>query len=161
MRRPQGHKIINVFDTFEGLSEGTVDDGNAFKTHEGEYNSDFKILDDILKSKGLDSYVNFIIGDACKTCVEHFQKISLKKVSFALLDMDLYEPTKIAIESILPNLVPGGKIIFFDEATCEQWEGEQKALNYLLEMADEKNIKYTIKENSYTRQPTSIFTRVE
>ena len=73
MIRPQGNKIINCFDTFEGLSEGTEEDGNAYKSHEGEYESDFQILDKIVKGKGLEPYVNFVIGDVCSTAEEYFE----------------------------------------------------------------------------------------
>jgi len=159
LMRPQGHKTIYVFDTFEGLGEGTPDDGHAFKMHQGSYKSDFQFLKDVVESKGLDYYINFVTGDACTTVVNHFKNIPLKKVSFALLDMDLYQPTKFAIDEILPNLTPGGKIIL-DEGTCEEWQGEQKALNYLIDEADRRKMKFTVRENSYTRQPTSVFTRI-
>ncbi|OLT62943.1 hypothetical protein BJP37_31810 [Moorena bouillonii PNG] len=55
---------------------------------------------------------SFVVGDATKTTKEHFYKIAFSKVSFVLLDMDLYEPTKCSISYLLPNLVPNGKIIF-------------------------------------------------
>jgi hypothetical protein len=159
MLRPQGNKVVNCFDTFQGLSIGVIEDGNAYKSHEGEYDSDFEILDNIVKAKGLEDYVNFITGDACVTVKEYFDNAPLKAVSFALLDMDLYAPTKNAIDFILPNLSPGG-VVIFDEGTSPEWEGEQRALNYLLELADKKGIRYSCEENNYTRQPTTVFTRI-
>ena len=40
LRRPQGSKVVYVFDSFEGLSEGTEDDGNAYQNYKGHYLGD-------------------------------------------------------------------------------------------------------------------------
>ena len=48
-------------------------------------------------------------------------------VSLLFLDMDLYEPTKLAIESFYPRM-PKGAIIAFDELDNPIWPGETRAL---------------------------------
>lgn len=158
LRRPQGNKIIFGFDSFEGLAAGTARDGNARGQHTGRYRADEGGLREVIRDRGLDSYVRLVVGDASSTCKAHFDEQPFNKVSFALLDMDLYEPTKAAIEEVLPNLVPGGKILF-DEGTAEEWEGEQRALSLLVDRAGELGIRYTLEENGLTRQPTTVFTR--
>ena len=159
LRRPQGSKTVYVFDTFEGLGAGIPKDGNAYKVWEGRYASDAEALKELVSAKGLDPFVTFVVGDAVSTTEEHFATIGFPKVSFALLDMDLYEPTKRAIECLLPNLSPNGKILF-DEGTVELWEGEQRQLSYLLDCAEKRGMRYRVEENHVTRQPTTVFTRL-
>jgi hypothetical protein len=48
-------------------------------------------------------------------------------VSLLFLDFDLYEPTKVAIETFLPR-IPRGGIIAFDELDNPIWPGETLAL---------------------------------
>jgi hypothetical protein len=48
-------------------------------------------------------------------------------VSLLFLDLDLYEPTKVAIENFLPRM-PRGAVIAFDELDNPMWPGETLAL---------------------------------
>jgi len=159
LRRPQGNKLVIGFDSFEGLATGTAQDGSARNKHAGQYRGDEQVLREVIAARGLEPYVRLVVGDVIETCAPYFAEQPFKKVSFALLDMDLFEPTEAAIRQLLPNLMPGGKIIF-DEATTPQWEGEQRALDLLIDMADERNIRFSIQENGLTRQPTTVFTRL-
>lgn len=43
------------------------------------------------------------------------------------LDLDLYEPTKVAIENFFPRM-PKGAIVAFDELDNPIWPGETMAL---------------------------------
>lgn len=158
LRRPQGHKRIFAFDGFDGLSAGTAEDGNAQGAHAGEYKGDALQLEAVLHERGLDTHVTLVAGDILETAAQHFAEIALPHVSFALIDVDLFGPSKAAIDNVLPNLSPGGKIVF-DEGTAPEWEGEQRAVAYLTREADKRGIRYTLTENPVTRQPTTVFTR--
>ena len=48
-------------------------------------------------------------------------------VSLLFIDLDLYEPTKVAIENFLPRM-PKGAIIAFDDLDNPMWPGETLAL---------------------------------
>jgi hypothetical protein len=48
-------------------------------------------------------------------------------VSLLFLDMDLYEPTKAALEHFLPRM-PKGAVLAFDELDNPIWPGETTAL---------------------------------
>ena len=48
-------------------------------------------------------------------------------VSLLHLDMDLYEPTKIMLQHLLPR-IPKGGIIAFDELNQDAWQGETIAV---------------------------------
>jgi hypothetical protein len=45
-----------------------------------------------------------------------------------ILDTDLYAPTKIALEHVLP-LMPKGAVIVFDEYNYQNFPGEAQAVN--------------------------------
>ena len=47
------------------------------------------------------------------------------------LDFDIYEPTKVALDHLLP-LVPKGGIVGLDEINCKKWQGETIALKEVL-----------------------------
>jgi hypothetical protein len=47
-------------------------------------------------------------------------------VSLLFLDFDLYEPTRVALETFLPRM-PRGAVIAFDELDNPRWPGETLA----------------------------------
>jgi hypothetical protein len=66
-------------------------------------------------------------GDALKTIPAYLEKCPHAVVALLYLDFDLYEPTKVAIETFLPRM-PKGAIIAFDELGHETFPGETLAL---------------------------------
>jgi hypothetical protein len=58
-------------------------------------------------------------------------------VAMLYLDFDLYEPTKLALETFLPRM-PKGAVIAFDELDQAQWPGETLAV---LETVGLRNLK--------------------
>jgi hypothetical protein len=50
------------------------------------------------------------------------------------LDFDLYEPTKVALEQLVPRM-PRGAVLAFDELDNPIWPGETKALLDVLPMS--------------------------
>ena len=56
---------------------------------------------------------------------------------FSYLDVDLYDPTKIALE-LLVERIPKGGIIVFDELNHEDYPGETSAVHEVLNI---KNLK--------------------
>ena len=48
-------------------------------------------------------------------------------MSLLYLDMDIYEPTKVALEQFLPR-IPKGGIVVFDELNSRNWPGETQAV---------------------------------
>ena len=54
-------------------------------------------------------------------------------IALLYLDFDIYEPTKVALEHLLP-LVPKGGIVGLDEINCKKWEGETIALKETLSL---------------------------
>ncbi|HEY1575990.1 MAG TPA: class I SAM-dependent methyltransferase [Terracidiphilus sp.] len=71
--------------------------------------------------------VQLIRGDVSETIPEFVQQNRHLLVSLLFIDLDLYEPTKAALDHILPRM-PKGSIVAFDELDNPIWPGETEAL---------------------------------
>jgi hypothetical protein len=72
-------------------------------------------------------------GDASKTIKKYMTDNPETIIAFAYFDFDLYEPTKICLETILPHLTKGA-VIGFDELNTHLFPGETKAFDEVLEI---------------------------
>ena len=84
-------------------------------------------LYDLNRSLGHIPKIELVEGDACKTIPDYVLENEHSLISLLYLDFDLYEPTKIALETFIPRM-PKGAIVAFDELNQKQWPGETKAL---------------------------------
>lgn len=128
-------KIIG-FDTFEGfpsLSDKDNKDGDPNAKIGGmnvdSYNEIMKCISIFDQNRfiGHINKVELVKGDLTKTAPEYLKNNPHLVVALLYLDLDLYEPTKIAIETFLPRM-PKGAIIAFDELNHPDWPGETLAL---------------------------------
>jgi len=71
--------------------------------------------------------VKLIRGDATKTIPKFVEDNPHLLVSLLFLDFDIYEPTRIALETFLPRM-PRGAIVAFDELDNPLWPGETLAM---------------------------------
>ena len=71
--------------------------------------------------------VHLIKGDVTETIPAFIQEHPHLLVSLLFLDMDLYEPTRAALEHFLPRM-PRGAVVAFDELDNPMWPGETLAL---------------------------------
>lgn len=81
--------------------------------------------------------VELIEGDICHTAPQYIQTHPHLVISLLYLDLDLYEPTKMALQTFLP-FIPKGGIIVFDELNADIFPGETKAVDEILGL---RNIK--------------------
>lgn len=134
-----GDRIRHVigFDDFEGLRL-TEEDGpeyaNRSKVEGGWWSADFKpVLDEIMQIHTEDQFIpaakrSFLIeGDILNTVPKYVQENPGIRISLLHLDVDVYEPTKVALENFYDRVVPGGLIVL-DEYAMMEWGGESKAL---------------------------------
>ena len=70
---------------------------------------------------------SLVAGDACETIPRFLADNPHFVCALLYLDFDLYQPTRVAIESFLPRM-PRGAVIAFDELNIEQWPGETQAV---------------------------------
>lgn len=71
--------------------------------------------------------VHLVRGDVRETVPRYLKDNPHTVVSLLYLDMDIYEPTKVALEHFLPR-IPKGGIVAFDELNSENWPGETTAV---------------------------------
>lgn len=73
------------------------------------------------------SKIELVQGDLCKTAPAYLESNPHLVVSLLYLDLDLYEPTRKAIEVFLPRM-PKGAVIAFDELNAKIFPGETIAV---------------------------------
>jgi len=129
-------KVIG-FDTFDGFTELAGEDGDLsvldFKKEGGLKCDSYDDLQEFARlyqhTRPLPQFSNIelVKGDACQTIPQYVEENQHLVVAMLYLDFDVYEPTKIAIEQIVPRM-PKGAIIAFDELNQKEWPGETMAV---------------------------------
>lgn len=122
-------KIVG-FDTFDKFPEATHENDrkhrDSFIKEAGNLSISEHQLYESLKRRGLDTNVELIKGDICKTCPKYVEEHPELKISLLHIDVDLYEPTKVIMHQLYTKVVNDGIIIFDDYAT---FGGETKAID--------------------------------
>ncbi len=126
---------IYGFDSFDGFpSVSGQDRTGAGCAERGDLQaSSYEEILELIRVYDLDRFlghmpkVELIRGDATKTIPDFLQQNSHTLISLLFLDFDLYEPTKVALEQLVPRM-PKGSILAFDELDNPIWPGETKAL---------------------------------
>jgi hypothetical protein len=135
-----GRTIVG-FDTFEGFTAISSEDGTAAAK-----------LGALSVARGYQSYLNEVLeiherlsprshlrrfetvkGDVEKTVPTYLQSHPETVIALAYFDMDLYRPTKAALQAIWPYLAKGS-VIGFDELCLREFPGETVALREVLDM---------------------------
>lgn len=126
---------IYAFDTFEGFPNVCDKDENTIIKHEhgGLYADSYEELLELITEYDRDRFlghmdkVHLIKGDVVETIPKFISEHPHLLVSLLFLDIDLFEPTKAALEHFLPRM-PKGAVIVFDELDNPMWPGETLAL---------------------------------
>ena len=145
-------KIIG-FDTFEGFPSISEKDGDYRKQGElnsGNYETICKWgggggelgLHDKNRPIGHLKKLELVKGDACITIPEYVKNNPHLVISLLYLDFDLYEPTKAALQYLLP-LVPKGGIVGFDELNDKRNQGETIAMREVIGIGNVNLRKFT------------------
>lgn len=126
---------IYGFDSFAGFPNFTEKDGNPVAApaigalYADSYDELVALIDEYDRDRFLGHIdkVHLIKGDVVETIPQFLAEHPHLMVSLLFLDLDLYEPTKLAIEAFLPRM-PKGAVIAFDELDNPMWPGETLAL---------------------------------
>ena len=104
-------RTLRLFDTFNGFPSVSTEDIT------GEH-IDRDALMDMFKNISVDEVKQFVAAEFAVFHVgivpDTLRGLEESKIAFVHLDLDLYEPTKSALEFILPRLLPGGIIVVDD-----------------------------------------------
>ncbi len=123
------------FDTFSGFPSVSKKDKNPVADlKKGAFSVDAheelkKLIIEFNRDRFLGHIekVFLIKGDVAETIPRFISEHPHLVVSLLFLDMDLYEPTKIALTQFLPRM-PKGAVVAFDELDNPMWPGETIAL---------------------------------
>jgi len=137
---------IYGFDSFAGFPSVSEVDRTGVAAHVsvGDLYADSQ--DEILELASINDSTRFlghipkvklIKGDATQTIPKFVEENPHLLVSLLFMDFDLYEPTKVALEQLVPRM-PKGAIIAFDELDNPLWPGETLAM---LEICGAKNLR--------------------
>jgi hypothetical protein len=139
IHEPYNHsRFIFGFDTFSGFHDIDNKDGN--RVDEGDYATSKQYeeeLDEILSLHESFSPISqikkfeLIKGDVIQTLPTWLDLHPHAIVAMAIFDMDIYRPTRAALEMILPRLTKGSMLVF-DELNCEFFPGETQAVSEVL-----------------------------
>ena len=134
-------KVVYGFDTFEGFPELSKEDGfenieQDVKT--GGYFGGASVERDLgLAQQAMNhdrhlkhlNRIELIRGNVTDTIPQFVaSKGNGLKVALLNCDLDLYEPTKVALEYFIPHMVHGG-VIILDEYAIDTFGGESKAVD--------------------------------
>lgn len=132
-------KRVIGFDTFKGFPELSKKDGPSDEKRGkqvGGWNAnDFlptlkKIIDITQRDSMIPRFkrVELVQGDVCETIPAYVKKNLGLRISLLHLDLDLYKPTKVALEHLYPLVVSGG-VVLFDEYAMNGFPGESAAFD--------------------------------
>jgi hypothetical protein len=123
-------KII-AFDVFGEFPETNFDDDkkerNLFiKETGGGRGIELEELEELLAKQKLNENVELIKGDALETLPKYLIDNPQLKISLLHIDLDIYEPTSLALKLLYKRVVKGGIIIFDDYG---DFAGANKAID--------------------------------
>jgi hypothetical protein len=134
-------KVVYGFDTFEGFPALTSEDGQPDAGQDvqpGGYCGGPGIESDLRQAAAAmdqDRHlahrprIEFVKGDVSETIPAFLaRKGNGLRIALLNLDVDLYAPTRVALEHFVPRMVPGG-IIVLDEYAVDTFGGESKAVD--------------------------------
>jgi len=139
-------KIIG-FDTFEGFrSLSEKDDGRLTNDDFSDTNLEilrkFSYIESLNRAVSHIQKIELVKGDATETIPKYVEDNPHLIIALLYLDFDIYEPTKTALDFLLP-LVPKGGVVGLDEINCKKWAGETIALKETLSLASVKLRKFS------------------
>lgn len=130
---------FDTFSGFTGIDKKDIDGANAHSEQRaGGYAADCE--QELLENVGIfDSNrflghipkISLVSGDACKTIPDYLERNPQLVVALLHLDFDVYEPTRVALQTLV-SCMPRGGVIVFDELNHGAWPGETVAVKEVL-----------------------------
>ncbi len=130
------NRRIVGFDTFEGLAGISARDGSSEFAQAGAYGTApvyNEYLEQVLASLEAECPLphmrkfEIVKGDVRQTLPSYLERNPQTVVALAYFDMDIFEPTKAALEAIRPHITKG-TVIGFDEMNWQVFPGPTLAL---------------------------------
>ena len=130
------NRRIVGFDTFEGFRSIALEDPvdiseSDFSGNRAETVQKAIDLYDLNRAVGHMMRTEIVKGDAVETIPVYAKGHPELTIALLYLDFDLYEPTKAALEHLLPLVCKGG-IVCLDEFNYDKFAGETQAIKDML-----------------------------
>ena len=150
------------FESFQGLQQFSPEDGplapklgkyrGAFRASEQEVQTLMELhsTEDSVPGSGRSQ---LIVGDLSETLPRFLSENPGLKISLIHFDLDLYAPTKLALELLYPHVVNGG-IVCFDEYGLVPWQGETQAVDEYFASRGESP---RLEKHSFTQSPHAFW----
>lgn len=133
----RGHKVFG-FDTFAGYPNELGRESNYVEFIKGRHGHDFKsseaLVTRLVKNSELDNLVagaqriHLYPGDVSNTLEQFVEEYPGVRFRLINIDLNLYEPTRFALQR-LSNLVVNKGVICFRGYGVKPWEGESAAVD--------------------------------
>lgn len=149
-----GRKKIHCFESFEGLTKFSEQDGNQ-SANEGRYRGSYNVLKEFIDLFGYGENILIHQGFIEDTLPPFLGQNPNLKFSFLYYDADLYEPCKVVLEHLCDKLSIGG-VFVFDEYGLEEWPGETKAVDEFLATTD----KFKVEKPAITSRPGLVLRKI-
>ena len=125
-------KSYICIDTFSGFTNNDI---NYEVNHRGKDKNKLggfrvnnkKWFDETIRSNEISRVKSF------QADVNHFDFKEIERISFCLIDVDLYIPVKIALENVYPLIVKGGIIVVDDCKPNQLFDGAYRAYMEFIE----------------------------
>ena len=135
LRSTQSQQPVVLIDTFEGFVESSM---RYEVVHRGKRRSDIDrfrycsptIFEHNLRRLGYDNF-KIIVGDCCEVDYE-----AIGPIAVALLDVDLYMPTKYTLDKLWPHIASGGSVLVDDCIQGTEWDGSLQAYSEFIKSHD-------------------------
>lgn len=126
------HGVCDAFfayDSFEGIVGATASETTTFP--DGDYSANLETFHENLQLASVDlSAVRAVRGPFQRTLIKPPEEHGLTKVCLAHIDVDVYEPAKLALDYLTPVLQQGALIMFddYDHMAASNNKGERRAV---------------------------------
>lgn len=143
---PYNHtRRVIGFDTFTGFPSTHEKDssGTSEYLHRGAFDTSTDMVQELNNLAAIHDRnrplghipkIDLVQGDSCETIPQYLELNPHLLISLLYLDFDLYEPTKAALQYLLPRVVRGG-VVAFDELNSAHFPGETVAFMEAAAMA--------------------------
>ena len=136
------HRKIVGFDTFAGFIGMDDKDGANCKCADGSFSVTSGYEETLGRILSCQEALNpishltkfeLVKGDASQTIPAYLGRHPETVISLAILDFDIYKPTKAALEALKPYFIKG-TVLVFDELCDDIFPGETVALREVFDM---------------------------
>ncbi len=147
------------FDGYDDFSDQDNEMSAYAKLHNENYIINDAALEALLTAKTSDNVLKgvprakLIKGDVRVTLPKFIEENGGLRICLLYLDVNLYDPTKLCLESLLPLVVPGG-VVAFNGYGNGLHNGESRAVDEVLQ---EFNIKPHMQTFDFSPQPSMYF----